>query len=138
MSILANAEEIERLYGVSFRAECENRIARFAFEEATRRRTRSEEAMKETDAQINVLFDEIAASIPIMVKEAFILASVLERFVDGSVFLEDDSAARERADRIISNLVLGLSRLANADSETLPSWLKIHTADGAAHEVQHA
>ena len=138
MSILANAEEIERLYGVSFRAESENRIARFAFEEATRRRTRSEEAMKETDAQINVLFDGIAASIPITIKEAFILASVLDRFVDGSVFLEDDTAARERADRIISNLVLGLSRLANSDSETLPSWLKTDAADGATHEVQNA
>lgn len=138
MSILANAEEIERLYGVSFRAESENRHARFSVEEATRRLTRSEDTLKETNARIDVLFDGIAASIPMTVNEAFILASVLDRFVDGSVFLEDDSAARERADRIISNLVLGLSRLANADSETLPSWLKAYTADGAAHEVQHA
>ena len=46
MSILANAEEIERLYGVSFRAECENRHARFAVEEAIRNRTRSEDTLK--------------------------------------------------------------------------------------------
>ncbi len=123
MSILENAFEIDRLYLVHDAAEQKARRAKAIEQKLNARVVRAEGIVEDASNRIEVMFDGMAASIPATVEEALGLAVLLRSQTDGSVFLEHDGEARERAERIIDNLVVGLGRLTK---ERLPAWFADH------------
>jgi hypothetical protein len=139
MGILENAAEVDRLYVVHDKIEAEG----YAEPDQTLKR-QARTACNDVTARIWTMFEGMACSIPSTTDEALALAVLLRSQTDGSVFLEHDGEARKRAERIINNLVVGLSRCKSAD---LPKWFEGHItaaengdgtgpADGAAGDSE--
>lgn len=127
MGILENAAEIDRLHGLQDMAE------KHQFEAAARKREaeaaveRYEQQRQEAGERIDALYDGIAGCIPSNTSECLGLAVLLRSMTADSVFFQDSTEARDRADKIVDNLVVGLKRL--SPLTPLPDWFSEHIRD---------